>query len=478
MTKKLEFATNIDMKGNEIQNVAIENLSSVPAASIPGRIVYVTGENAGLYVDTGAAVVKLGQASSADEVASRVGKLEGWQTTAKEQIATNASKSANNESDITDLKGRMDTAEGDIDALESWQTTAKGEISQAQTDITALQAAVGTSGEGDNLQTRVTALETNLATKQDKNTAFTDEEATALQNTLQGKIDEKANSADVYTRGQIDTTLGNYRTIADSYTKAEVDSAISAASSKVYRYKDSLANLAAIQAVTNPTVGDVYNAEDTGKNYAWNGTEWDDLGGTIDLSSYATISYVTDNVYTPLNQAIGTKVAQDAYDAKVLAIEGRLTTNEGSIATLQGDVADKVDQSAYDTKMGQLDSAIAGKAAKVAQEGGTYTKVTVNTEGIVSSGGALEPTDIPNLTAAKITDFATEVKKVRYKEVISSAGTSVVITHDLGVEYPHVTVFNTTTGAVIYAEVVYTDTNKVTINGNVDLGAITVVVSP
>jgi hypothetical protein len=53
-----------------------------------------------------------------------------------------------------------------------------------------------------------------------------------------------------------------------------------------YKYKDSLANLAAIEAVPNPAIGDVYNAQDTGMNYAWNGTTWDALGSTIDVSGF------------------------------------------------------------------------------------------------------------------------------------------------------------------------------------------------
>ena len=30
--------------------------------------------------------------------------------------------------------------------------------------------------------------------------------------------------------------------------------------------------------------GDVYNVEDTGKNYAWTGLEWDDLGGSFEIN--------------------------------------------------------------------------------------------------------------------------------------------------------------------------------------------------
>lgn len=48
-----------------------------------------------------------------------------------------------------------------------------------------------------------------------------------------------------------------------------------------YKYKGTKTNLAAIQAVTTKEIGDVYNAEDTGMNYAWNGEIWDALGSIV-----------------------------------------------------------------------------------------------------------------------------------------------------------------------------------------------------
>ncbi len=47
----------------------------------------------------------------------------------------------------------------------------------------------------------------------------------------------------------------------------------------VYKYKGSVANASALP--TGATGGDVYNVEDTGMNYAWNGKEWDALGETF-----------------------------------------------------------------------------------------------------------------------------------------------------------------------------------------------------
>lgn len=50
----------------------------------------------------------------------------------------------------------------------------------------------------------------------------------------------------------------------------------------VYKYKGSVASYDALP--TGAAVGDVYNVEgDSGKNYAWDGTAWDSLGGSIQV---------------------------------------------------------------------------------------------------------------------------------------------------------------------------------------------------
>ena len=63
------------------------------------------------------------------------------------------------------------------------------------------------------------------------------------------------------------------------YTKTETDSKISS----VYKYRGSVATYQDLPD-TNLTIGDVYNVETDGSNYAWDGTDWDKLGGTIDIS--------------------------------------------------------------------------------------------------------------------------------------------------------------------------------------------------
>ena len=82
--------------------------------------------------------------------------------------------------------------------------------------------------------------------------------------------------------GAISTALANS---GDAYqTASDVSSAISTAVSSAYKYKGSVANQAALPAGAD--TGDVYDTQDTGMNYAWNGSAWDALGTYVDMSLY------------------------------------------------------------------------------------------------------------------------------------------------------------------------------------------------
>ena len=66
-----------------------------------------------------------------------------------------------------------------------------------------------------------------------------------------------------------------------------------------YKYKGSKATVSALPTTDNE-VGDVYNVEADGMNYAWDGTTWDALGSTVDLSEYVKAE--------AMNAALGDKV--------------------------------------------------------------------------------------------------------------------------------------------------------------------------
>ena len=77
--------------------------------------------------------------------------------------------------------------------------------------------------------------------------------------------------------------LTNYYKKTETYTQTEIDNKLTA----VYKYKGTVATYQDLPS-TSLTIGDVYNVEEDGSNYAWTGTTWDKLGGTIDLSGYQT----------------------------------------------------------------------------------------------------------------------------------------------------------------------------------------------
>ena len=89
------------------------------------------------------------------------------------------------------------------------------------------------------------------------------------------------------SKGYVDSGLDLKADKATTYTKTETDNAIASAVSSVYKYKGSVATYNDLPS-SDLTIGDVYNVEDTGDNYAWTGTDWDKLSGTVDLSGYYT----------------------------------------------------------------------------------------------------------------------------------------------------------------------------------------------
>mgnify|MGYP002739575960 FL=1 len=95
----------------------------------------------------------------------------------------------------------------------------------------------------------------------------------------------------------------------------------------VYQYKGSVATYADLPT-TGQKVGDVWNVETAdpdhgikaGDNVAWDGAQWDILGGNHDLSGYAQLNLA--NTFTALN----------AFRANIVVSNG---TNAGSSSTIQ-----------------------------------------------------------------------------------------------------------------------------------------------
>lgn len=185
----------------------------------------------------------------------------------------------------------------------------------------------------------------------------------------------------------------------------------------VYTYKGSKATYAELP--TDATAGDVwnvaeaYNGHSAGTNWAWTGSEWDALAGSIDLSNYynksevdAAIKVETDRAVAEEGRLAGliggnTTLAQEA---KNLATDNQsslstLSTTVGNInLVLNGEDDDETDgivgrlasveekNTAQDTRLTNLEKLVSGGEA--GDEGTTLLEmVNANTAALAS----LEP---------------------------------------------------------------------------------------
>lgn len=140
----------------------------------------------------------------------------------------------------------------------------------------------------NNLVLGIVEANANIANKANLSEVYTTEQTDE-------KLAVKANSADVYSIETMNGLLAEKANVADVYTKTEVDAKLVSA----LRYKGSVATEADLPE--DAEIGDVYNVEDTGANYAWNGTAWDNLGSSVDLSSYLTIDSAAQTYLTKVD---------------------------------------------------------------------------------------------------------------------------------------------------------------------------------
>lgn len=553
-----EYISNLDLKGLQIVNARAENVASLPTPSV-GRFVYLTADAGGTVkkgyyysdgtdwiavgtvaaeaaLDTRLAVVEKatgtgGGSTGGDSLATKITKLEENVSENTASISTANSNITKNAEDIAKVKSTADkaasdvtainTAIGDDDAADTVKGRLKaveGQVSTNTTNIASLKTTLGASAS-EGIQGRVATLETKVG-----NVAVGEEPATGLfKDVADNKkdIEKKANSADVYTKTEVDNAiktvgdtatanataietinkagyitnategLTNYYKKTETYTKTEVNEKISASISGAYVPKGSLTSteLNALGA-EGKVEGYVYNISTeftyegqkypAGTNVVWvkdataeAGGKWDPLAGITDLSDYATKTGVTEDIKTAKEGAISdakayTDTTVGGYVPTSRTINGKALSADITLG--KADVGlDKVEnkapsefpvsdatQTALDKK---LDKLTAGP------EQGTYCKVTINSDGQVTAGHAIAADDIPDLTAAKITDFSAKARaagKKIYSGVemaVADSWTLIGAKNDIP-EFPSaITVYNAD-GQVVVAAMKYDSTNK------------------
>ena len=220
----------------------------------------------------------------------------------------------------------------------------------------------------------------------------------------------KASSKPSYTFSEIGskpTTISGYG-ITDAYTKTEIDSKISA----VLKYKGVKATIANLPSTGN-TTGDVWHVTETAGEYAWDGSSWQELGSSIDLSGYALLSGAS---FTgPV--IFGDSVTMDDAEVNGLVVSGNAVfSNNINANTINGvTVGDNPKftdtiPTTTQSKVTGISIANHGTGTVIGVQSTTTTasKVTIGSSstdyGVKSAGSAstwtFEEKTIPNVTAA------------------------------------------------------------------------------
>lgn len=194
------------------------------------------------------------------------------------KVAENTSAIAEVKLSVSDLDGKIDTSLAEK-ADKSEVTTLSENL-----DLKADQTTVNTLGSNlSKIESDLNADKKNLADNywnSDTTASQIESSAETVKAELSVTLNKKADKA---------ITLEGYG-ITDAYTKAEID----AKASSFMKYKGQVETTNDLPS--DAEIGDVYNVKSTGANYAWDGSEWDKLSETIDLSTFAEKTEVNEKV--------------------------------------------------------------------------------------------------------------------------------------------------------------------------------------
>ena len=94
------------------------------------------------------------------------------------------------------------------------------------------------------------------------------------------KVSELTNDVGYIISADVPTKVSQLTNDSSFITEEGVQSKIDTALTSVYKWKGSVVNKDALPTSDNK-IGDVYDTQDTGMNYGWNGASWDSLGALV-----------------------------------------------------------------------------------------------------------------------------------------------------------------------------------------------------
>lgn len=300
-------------------NLSFQKIATVPASGlVVGRI----------YFETSTGMIKVATSATAVDKFGDGVKSASWDESAKtlkiinesgEEISLNLSDVASASAVTTGLAKKLNIgASGDASTVQSYYGLKKytdeaksSAISSAKsytdTEIGKIPAAIVYRADGTTI--------TQSRDSGDSTVTFA--VGTIEQSKVSGLTAVLEAKATTTALNAVKATAEAAAPQATTYTKEEVDNKVASAVGSVYKMKGSVDDVAALTALTGVVIGDVYNvvaagtlneeAFEAGSNFvaikAGAGTQtgmWDKLGGTIDLSAYATKTAVTSEINTKI----------------------------------------------------------------------------------------------------------------------------------------------------------------------------------
>ena len=371
----MKILTNYDFNKNQLLNPVIQKLATPPANPVSGQIYYDTIENrlftfngtewvgadalgatmtgsdivtainaSGTLIDDNNLSAEANDAISKRHTHSNKTALDGttasYTTAEKSKLAgIETGAEVNNISDlnVTDLTGSGDTNlhyhSTDRNRVNHTGTQPASTISDFDTEV-ANNTTVSANTSARHTHSNKTILDNTTA-------SFTKAGQNKLDGIQEGaevnvNADWDASSGDAQILNK-PTTISGYG-ITDAYTKGEIDNKVSA----VYKYKGSVLTRADLPS-KNQVIGDVYNVQDTGKNYAWDGTGWDDIGGTEPLATGDNHGLLNKKDFSKL-AGIESGATADQSPTEILTA---IKTVDGTSSGLDADLLDGKHASAF-----------------------------------------------------------------------------------------------------------------------------------
>lgn len=299
-------------------NLSFQKIATVPASGlVVGRI----------YFETSTGMIKVATSATAVDKFGDGVKSASWDKSAKtlkiinesgKEIFLNLSDVASASAVTTELAKKLKIgASGDASTVQSYyglkkytdeakSSAIRSAKSYTDTEIGKIPAAIVYRADGTTI--------TQSRDSGDSTVTFA--VGTIEQSKVSGLTAVLEAKATTTALNAVKATAEAAAPQATTYTKEEVDNKVASIGS-VYKMKGSVDNASALTALTGVVIGDVYNvvtagilneeAFEAGSNFvaikdgAGNQTGmWDKLGGTINLSAYATKTAVTSEISTKI----------------------------------------------------------------------------------------------------------------------------------------------------------------------------------